>query len=119
MAKGDNIEERLIAFAVAIIQICSELPKGVAGRHIAGQLMRSGTSPAANYAEARSAESNNDFVHKLKIGLKELNETKVWLEISEKSGLLSAVRTADIFNECDELCRIISASIRTVIGKRK
>ena len=69
--------------------------------------------------KARSAESDNDFVHKLKIALKELNETKVWLEISEKSELLSAARITDVSNECDELCRIISASIRTVISKRK
>jgi four helix bundle protein len=118
MAKGDDIQERLIAFAVAVIQVCTELPKGVVGRHIASQLMRSGTSPAANYAEARAAESNNDFVHKLKIALKELNETKVWINICERSRLLSADRLADVFDECDELCKIISASIKTVISKK-
>jgi len=119
MAKGDDIQERLINFAVLIIKICAELPRGTVDRHIAGQMVRSGTSPAPNYAEARSAESPKDFIHKLKIALKELNETKVWLEISEKSGLLSADRITSAFKECDELCRIISASIKTVMAKKK
>ena len=65
MAKGDDIQERLINFAVSIIQLADKLPKTTAGRHIAGQILRSGTSPAPNYAEARSAESSNDFIHKL------------------------------------------------------
>ena len=81
MAKGDDIQERLIDFAVSIIQLTTKLPKSSAGKHIAGKLLRSGTSPAPNYAEARSAESSNDFIHKLKIALKELNETVVWLQI--------------------------------------
>jgi four helix bundle protein len=119
MTKGDDIQDRLITLAVEIIQLCSEFSKGVVGKHIAGQLIRSGTSPAPNYAEARSAESNKDFVHKLKIALKELNETKVWLEISKRSELLPSERITDIFNECDELCRIISASIRTIFKKKK
>ena len=69
VAKGDDIEERLINFAVRIIKLCDSLPQTRAGTHIAGQLLRSGTSPAANYSEARNAESTNDFVHKLKICL--------------------------------------------------
>lgn len=77
MAKGDDIEERLVSFAVRVIKLCDSLPQTRAGSHIAGQLLRSGTSPAANYAEARNAESVNDFIHKLKICLKELNETLV------------------------------------------
>lgn len=79
MAKGDDIEERLINFAVRIVNLCSQLPRTVAGRHIAGQLLRSGTSPAANYAEARNAESLNDFVHKLKLVAKELQESRIGL----------------------------------------
>ena len=65
MAKGDNIEERLIDFAVRVITLCDSLPGTRAGNHLAGQLLRSGTSPAAHYAEARGAESSEDFVHKL------------------------------------------------------
>ena len=75
--KADEIEERLIEFAVRIIKLSSNLPKTPAGRHIAAQILKSGTSPAPNYGEARSAESRADFVHKLGIVLKELNETSV------------------------------------------
>jgi four helix bundle protein len=113
LAKGDDIEERLIDFAVRIINLCSNLPKTQAGKHLAGQLLRSGTAPAAHYAEARSAESSKDFIHKLKICLKELNESRVWLKIIAKSKLLPATRLQDIATEADELCRIINASIKT------
>lgn len=111
--KGDDIEQRLISFAVRIIKLCDSLPKTRAGNHIAGQLLRSGTSPAANYAEARSAESTNDFVHKLKICLKELNESRIWLQIIIQSQMLSEPQLHDLSQECDELCKIISASIKT------
>jgi four helix bundle protein len=67
LAKGDDIEERLIDFAVRVIRVSKALPETPEGRHISGQLLRSGTSPAPNYGEARSAESKRDFVHKLKI----------------------------------------------------
>ena len=78
MAKGDDIQERLIDFAVGIIQLTTKLTESSSEKHVAKQILRSGTSPAPNYAEARSAESSNDFVHKLKVALKELNETKIW-----------------------------------------
>ncbi|MBU2511212.1 four helix bundle protein [bacterium] len=70
MAKGDDIQERLIDFAVGLIQLTTKLTKSSAEKHVANQILRSGTSPAPNYAEARSAESSNDFIHKLKIALK-------------------------------------------------
>src|SRR5262245_19870254 len=89
MAKGDDIEERLIGFAVRVIKLCAHLPQTQVGCHVADQLLRSGTAPAAHYAEARGAESNRDFTHKLKICLKELNESRVWLKIVIKSELLS------------------------------
>jgi four helix bundle protein len=113
LAKGDDIEERLVDFAVRIIKLCGHLPKTQPGQHLAGQLLRSGTAPAAHYAEARSAESNRDFIHKLKICLKELNESRVWLKIIAKSEFLPANRLQNIAVESDELCRIISASIKT------
>ena len=74
---ADKLEERLIDFAVIIIKLSASLPKSAAGRHIAGQILRCGTSPAPNYGEARGAESRADFVHKLRVVLKELNETSV------------------------------------------
>lgn len=77
MAKGDNLEERLVDLAVMVINLTDKMPGSRAGNHVAGQLLRSGTSPAAHYAEARGAESKKDFIHKLKIGLKELNESRV------------------------------------------
>lgn len=116
MAKGDDIAERLIEFAVRIIHVCNHLPSTPAGRHIANQLMRSGTSPAPNYAEARSAESRRDFTHKLKICLKELNETEVWLQIIQRSKLLPESRLNAIMDECTQLCRIINASIKTSLS---
>ena len=80
-SRADELEERLIDFAVRIVKLSSNLPRTSADRHTAGQILRSGTSPAPNYGEARGAESHADFVHKLRIVLKELNETSIWLRI--------------------------------------
>jgi four helix bundle protein len=113
MTKGDDIEERLIDFAVRIIRVCEALPNTPAGKHIRGQLLRSGTSAAPNYGEARGAESAKDFVHKLKIGLKELNESRIWLKIAMRTEMLPEKRLDNLLDECDQLCRIISASIQT------
>ena len=118
MAKGDDIQERLIDFAVNIIQLSTKFPKSSAGKHIANQILRSGTSPAPNYAEARSAESSNDFIHKLKVALKELNETTVWLQIISRSQMILINEFSGLQNECDELCRIISASVKTAINRK-
>jgi four helix bundle protein len=74
-SQADDLEGRLIDFAVRIIKLSGGLPRTPAGKHIAAQILRSGTSPAPNYEEARGAESYADFVHKLRIVLKELNET--------------------------------------------
>ena len=119
MAKGDDIQERLIDFAVSIIQLSDKLPKIKSARHIAGQILRSGTSPAPNYAEARSAESPNDFIHKLKVVLKELNETKVWLQIITRCQMEPIDECIRLHKVCDELCRIISASVKTAKRRRK
>lgn len=118
MAKGDDIEERLVDFAVRIINVCDALPvEKISAKHIQRQLVRSGTSPAPNYGEARSAESGKDFVHKLKIALKELNETRVWLKIIIRAELLKKSILVDLIDECDQLCRILGASIRTSQAK--
>lgn len=118
MAKGDDIQERLITLAVDVIKLCSALPKTEAGRHIGGQLLRSATSPAPNYGEARGAESRSDFVHKLGVVLKELHESAVWLEIARRAQLLTESQIWPIATECDELCRIIGSSISTAGKKR-
>jgi four helix bundle protein len=110
---ADELEERLINFAVRIIKLSASLPRTPAGRHIAGQILRSGTSPAPNYGEARGAESRADFVHKIRVVLKELNETSIWLRIIERSRLMKAQMLIDIVQENGELCRIFAASLRT------
>ncbi len=74
-----DLQDRLIDFAVEIIRIADSLPITKVGNHIAGQLIRCGTSPAPNYGEAQSAESRSDFIHKMKVCLKELCEIRVWL----------------------------------------
>jgi four helix bundle protein len=89
MAKGDDFQERLIEFSAGIVKVCEGLPKTTSGRHIARQLLRCGTAPAAHNAEARGAESRNDFIHKLKLCSKELNETLVWLKIITRSNLMN------------------------------
>ena len=109
-----DLEERLIDFAVCIINIVEALPNTRAGNHIAGQLVRCGTSPAPNYGEAQSAESRKDFIHKIKICLKELRETKIWLKVIQRKNLIRNTKeTEDILDECDELISIFVASIKT------
>ena len=113
MARGDDIQDRLISFATRIIKVCDSLPSTSAGKHVANQLLRSGTSPAPNYGEARSAESTADFIHKLKISVKELNESEVWLKIIIESQMLKDILLNDLLDECNQLQKILSASIKT------
>ena len=118
MARGQDIEDRLIAFAVRIVKLCDAMANSRARNHIAGQLLRSGTAPAAHYAEARNAESINDFIHKMKIGLKELNESRIWLTILRDAELIKPELLQDLYLECIELCRIFGASLTTAKYKR-
>lgn len=108
-----DLEERLIDFSVRIVNVVESLPPTKAGNHIAGQLIRSGTSSAPNYGEARSAESRKDFIHKMKIALKELRETLIWLKIVERKPLCDPIKMKDIIQECDELVSIFVASVKT------
>ena len=120
MAKGDDIEDRLIKFAVRVIHLCRKLPKDdFAVDHMKKQLIRSATSPAPNYAEARGAESTNDFIHKLKIALKELNETRVWLKMMIQAEFVKEKQMNALLDECDQLCRILSTSIHTARTRQK
>ena len=118
MAIGDDLEERLIEFAVRIIKLCNAMPKTTVGRHLGNQLVRSGTSPAFNYGEARAAESKRDFVHKMRVVHKELNESHINLKIIHRSKLLPEKRLNTIMDECDQLCRIFNASIQTALGDK-
>src|SRR5262245_43245945 len=102
IALSDQLEERLIDFAACIIDLAGRLPRTFQARHIANQILRSGTAGAPNYAEARGAESRQDFIHKMRIVGKELNETAVWLRIISKSSLLTREFIAGILAENTE-----------------
>jgi four helix bundle protein len=112
--KTFDLQERLIDFAVRIIRIAESLPKTKVGNHIAGQLIRCGTSPAPNYGEAQSAESRSDFIHKMKICLKELRETMVWLLMIVRAKLIKpATKFEPLIEENDELISIFVSSVKT------
>lgn len=117
MIKAKCLESRLIDYSVIAINVTESLSNSKAGNHIAGQLIRSGNSPAPNYGEAQSAESRKDFVHKMKIALKELRETIVWLKIIERKALCNNKEVADAVKECDELISIFVASVKTAEHK--
>ncbi len=108
-----KLEGRLIDFAVIIVGVVEALPNSKAGNHIGGQLIRSGTSPAPNYGEAQSAESRKDFIHKMKIALKELRETMVWLQIIARKAMIPGNETKTAIAECSELIAIFVSSTKT------
>jgi four helix bundle protein len=115
-----DLEERLLRFTVCVIDVVEALPNTRAPNHIAGQLIRCGSSPAPNYGEAQSAESRKDFVHKIKVVLKELRETKVWLSIIQMKRLLTKNNNADpLIGECDELISIFVKSVETAQRNRE
>src|SRR5881396_2863668 len=118
VALSDQLEERPIEFAAKIIGIAGKLCKIFQGRHVAKQILRSGTAAAPNYAEARGAESRADFVHKMRIVQKELNETSVWLRIVLRISREKEDLIVDILAENRELCRIASASVTTARTRR-
>ena len=111
--QADRIELRLVDFAVQIILLSDKLHPTRASQHIAQQILRSGRSPAPNYGEARGAESRTDFVHKLGIALKELNETKVWLKLIERARFATDDSVQVVLDECQQLTRVVNASIQT------
>lgn len=114
-----DLEERLLDYAAMIIKLVENLPSTRAGNHIAGQLLRSGTSPLSNHAEAEAAESRADFIHKLRICLKELRESRRWLRLIDK--VLSSrivLELASVLAETDELIRIFVASIKTASQRK-
>src|ERR1700730_2092919 len=108
-----DLEDRLLNFSARIIRLVDALPNTRAANHLAGQLLRSGTSPYGNHGEVEAAESRKDFIHKLKICLKELKETRRWLKLFRKAEMLSAGKMTRILNENEELVRIFFSSIRT------
>ena len=108
-----DLEDRLVDFASSVVELTEALPNTRAGNHFAGQLLRSGTSPAPNYGEAQAAESRRDFVHKLGICLKELRESRIWLRIVQRRTMLKASVVEPVLRETEELIRIFKTSIAT------
>ena len=114
MARNAELEDRITKFAARCVKVCEALPvKRVGSANFSDQLFRSSTSVAANYAEATQAESRKDFVHKLKIALKELTESRTWLKIIAEAGYVGKSSLAALIGESDELMRILSSSVIT------
>jgi four helix bundle protein len=117
MSQADLLQQRLIEFAVDVERVLRAVPRNRTTTHIVGQLLRSCTSPAPNYAEARSAESLPDFIHKLGVVLKELNESMVWCRMLKQMEYGDPGVIVRLETECNELCRIIAASIKTATAR--
>ena len=115
---SEELAERLINFAARIGKVVDALPDTRMGRHVAGQLVRCGTSPAPNYEEACAAESRADFAHKLSICLKELRESRCWIRLIIKTEMLTEHKMAELLDECNQLCNIIGRSIVTTKGNK-
>ena len=112
--KKFDLEDRLVKFSIQILNLGERITKSYAGDHLSKQLSRSGTSPSLNYAEAISAESRNDFVHKMKIALKELRETLVCLRIIKEKPLITDKEIINgALDECNQLISIFVTSIKT------
>ena len=113
-----DLENRLIEFAARIIDLVEAWPKRPAGKHLGGQLLRSGTSPALNYGEAQSAESRVDFIHKMKICQKELRETLICLKIISLRSWFKVEKLTPLLAESNELVAIFVASTRTASSNK-
>lgn len=122
LEKGErryDLEERLLDYSVRIIKLVEELPNTRTGNHVANQLLRSGTSPYPNHGEAQAAESPNDFIHKLRICLKELRESKRWLRLIQSVPLMKSPEEIKVLVEkTEELIKIFVGSIRTAEKNR-
>jgi len=115
-----DLEERLLEFASIIIDVSEKLPATRAGNHLAGQLLRAGTSPYGNHGEAQAPESADDFIHKMKVCLKELRETRRWARLIERKNWLRAnPQLAFVLREGEELIRIFKASVQTAERNRQ
>ena len=110
---ADELSDRLLDCAVRVGRVVDAIPETRLGRHIAGQLVRCGTASGPNDEEGCAAESSKDFIHKLRIALKEMRETRFWLRLLIRAELLPKTRLEDLVQEADELCRILAKSILT------
>ncbi len=115
-----DLEDRLLNYGAAIINLTRKLNSDYAERHIGGQLLRSGTAPLSNHGEAQAAESSADFIHKMRIALKELRESDRWLKLIQRAKMVPhAIDIPAVLNETDQLIRIFVTSIATAEKRRK
>ncbi len=119
MERKFDLDERLINFASDCIDVAESLPKTLAGNHITSQLIRSSTSPALHYGEAQAAESRNDFIHKMKVCLKELRETYNCLRLIRKKNWHDEAKLGRLITENNELISIFVSSLKTAQKKNK
>ena len=115
--RAQQLEERLIQFAIRLVRVSDRLPNSYSGQHFGKQIVRSGSAPALLYAEARGAESDADFKHKCSLVLKELRETYVNLKIISGAEHLKATKLEELLRENNELISIFVATVRTVKAK--
>lgn len=115
-----DLEERLLDYGAAIILLTRRLNGDYAERHVGNQLLRAGTAPLSHHGEAQGAESNADFIHKMRLALKELRESERWLKLIRKAMLLpDSEHLPSLLNETDQLIRIFVTSIHTAEKRRK
>lgn len=110
----EELKERFRKFSIKIIKLVNTMPNNIAGNAIAKQIVRSGTSPAANYRAACLAKSNKDFLNKLKMVEEEIDETVHWLSVIMDAEILPTYQVQDLYEESVELRRIIVRSITTI-----
>jgi len=115
-----DLEDRLLDYGARIVRLTRSLTDDYASRHVGNQLLRSGTAPLSHHGEAQGAESNADFIHKFRLGLKELRESDRWLKLISRAELLSNTdRLAPLLDETDQLIRIFVTSINTAKSRPK
>jgi four helix bundle protein len=115
-----DLEERLLDYSANIIEIVERLPATRAGNHVAGQLLRSGTSPLPNHGEGQTAESVNDFVHKFRVCLKELRESRRWLLLMVRVPMIREVSVVPpLIKETEELIKVFYTSVRTALANEE
>ena len=116
--KAEALEDRMIDFAIRIGAVAQALPSTKFGKHIAGQIIRCGSAPAPNYGEADAGESLSDFIPELGVVYKELRETCIWPQMIIRGKMQTDRRMSPLLDECNQLCNIIAASIKTAKSNR-
>jgi four helix bundle protein len=117
--RAKELQDRVLVFSVEVGRLTTRLPRSPLGLHLSRQLLRCGTSPAPNYAEAQAAESKQDFIHKMRICLKELRETQVWLLMIGRLDLRRPEEMASVTRECEELVAIFTQSVLTATKRAR